>query len=183
MKNIALHILDIVQNSTKAGAQLVKIAIREDLAENTFLVTIEDNGCGMDADFLQKVADPYTTTRTTRKVGMGLSLLKQNAEMTDGSFRIDSAKGRGTKVEACFGHKHIDRPALGDIVGVVLMLITGNPQVDFVYAHEKDGESFVLDTREVKEALEGMALNTPEVRPMLKELITENLKELKVLPQ
>ncbi|MFO7939821.1 MAG: ATP-binding protein [Bacteroidales bacterium] len=183
MKNIALHILDIVQNSTKAGAHLVRIVIREDLSENTFEVVIEDDGCGMDAAFLEKVSDPYTTTRTTRKVGMGLSLLRQNAEMTEGSFHIESEKGTGTRVQACFGHKHIDRPALGDIVGVVLMLITGNPQVDFVYIHEKEGENFTFDTREVKDALEGIPLSTPEVRPMLKELLVENLKELKVLPQ
>ena len=183
MKTIALHILDIVQNSTKAGAHLIRIAIREDLRDDTFEVVIQDNGRGMDPAFLAKVSDPYTTTRKTRKVGMGLSLLRQNAEMTEGCFHIESEPGAGTKVQACFGHKHIDRPALGDIVGVVLMLITGNPQVDFVYTHEKEGNSFTLDTREVKDALEGISLSTPEVRPMLKELLVENLKELKVLSQ
>lgn len=183
MKNIALHILDIVQNSTKAGAKLVEITIREDLTENTFALEIKDNGCGMSADLLARVADPYTTTRTTRNVGMGLPLLKQNAEMAGGSFHITSEEGQGTKVDATFVHNHIDRPGLGDIVGVVLMLITGNPHVDFVYTHTFNGNDFTLDTRELKEALEGIPLNTPEVRPMLKEMIEENLKELNVLPQ
>jgi anti-sigma regulatory factor (Ser/Thr protein kinase) len=180
MKDLSLHILDVAQNSVSAGAKNIKIIIAEDFAADTLSISIIDDGSGMTPDILAKVTDPFYTTRTTRKVGLGLPLFKQNAEISGGSFRISSRIGEGTSVEAVFGHKHIDRPPLGDIAGVIMMFVGSNPHLDFYYKHIVNGTDYIFDTREVKEILEDMPLNDPAVIRQLKEMINENLIDLGV---
>lgn len=178
MKELSLHILDVSQNSISAGAKNIKILIEEDSVADKFKILIEDDGKGMSPEILKNVTDPYFTTRTTRKVGLGLPLFKQNAEMSGGSFEITSEVGKGTLVKAEFGYSHFDRPPLGDIAGVVMILVGSNPDLDFLYIHSINDRNYEFDTREIKEILEGMPLSDPLVIRQLKEMINENLKEL-----
>jgi hypothetical protein len=178
MKDLSLHILDIAQNSISAKATLIEIIIEENIADNQYILQIKDNGSGMPKEFLEKVTDPYATTRTTRKVGLGLPLLKLNTERTGGSFKIESELGKGTIVTAISVFDNIDRLPLGDIAGVVVMLCSMNPEIDFVYTHKTSKDEYVFDSREVKEALDGMPINEISIQKYLKELINENLKEI-----
>lgn len=178
MKELALHILDIAQNSVRAEASVIEIEIKENRDQNIFEITIIDNGTGMDAATLEKAIDPFFTSRTTRKVGLGLSLLKQNAEMCDGSFSIESEPGEGSKVIAQFTHDHLDRPVLGDIAGVVLMLVYANPEIDFIYHHQTLKGEYTFNTWEVKELLGDVPINTPEVKRHLEDMIRENIADI-----
>lgn len=179
MKDLSLHILDIAQNSISAGASNIGISIDENLAANTMAIEVTDNGRGMSAEVLERVTDPYFTSRTTRKVGLGIPLFKQNAEATGGSLQIESEEGRGTMLKATFVHNHLDRPPLGDMAGVMVLLAGANPEIRFVYTHRVDNEEYVFDTEEVKEALDGLPINDPQVMRFLKEMIIENLVAIK----
>lgn len=178
MKELSLHILDIVQNSIAAKATKIEIGVAENAQEDELVITINDDGNGMDPEFLEKVIDPYTTSRKTRKVGMGLPLLSDACKSTGGKMNIQSAKGQGTSVKATLGLNHIDRQPIGDIAGVILLLITANPGIQFIYWHIRNGNTFRLDTDELYEALEGVRIEAPEVRKMVKEMICLNLDEL-----
>lgn len=178
MKELSLHILDIVQNSISAGANKIEIQIIENSQTDTLSINIIDNGRGMEPHVLAHVLDPYTTSRTTRKVGMGLPLLNDACKSTEGELTIESEPGKGTRVMAALGLSHIDRQPLGDIAGVVVMLIAANPTLRFIYSHTKDENNFTLDTDEVKEVLEGVPIETPEVGRMLREMVNSNLDEL-----
>jgi anti-sigma regulatory factor (Ser/Thr protein kinase) len=180
MKDLSLHILDIVQNSIRANAKLIGIEITELPKENHFIISITDDGSGMNPEQLQRAIDPFYTSRTTRKVGLGLSLLKQNAEMTDGSFEIKSECKKGTQVTAIFGLNHLDRPIMGDLVGTLLLLICSSGETDYVFKHQTPCGEFVLNTRELKQTLENVPLNHPEVRSFLKEMIQENLEQIQI---
>jgi hypothetical protein len=157
MTELSLNILDIAQNSLTAGATLVEITVTE--TDETLTLTIRDNGCGMDAALLRRVVDPFSTTRKTRKVGMGLPLLKLAAEQTGGALRIDSVTRAadpehcGTTVEAVFYKRHIDFTPLGDVVSSIVSLVQGNPDTDFVYLHETPEKTASLDTRELRAVL------------------------------
>jgi hypothetical protein len=175
MKDLSLHILDIVQNSLVAGATEVFLCIEQNSEKNILAFSIDDNGRGMSAETLKVVTDPFYTTRTTRKVGMGISLLKQNAEQTGGSLIIESKLGVGTKLASVFKLDHIDRPPMGDIAGVMVLIVGGNSGVRFKYTHIVDGNEYVFDTLEVNEALEGAPINEPSVMRFLKEMLNENL--------
>lgn len=179
MKDLSLHIMDIVQNAISAGASLIEVGLQEDMLKNKLVLTIRDNGRGMSAELLQKVSDPYYTTRTSRKVGMGIPLLKHNAEQSGGGLSIDSEPGKGTILVAVFVHDHIDRPAAGDIPGVMSLLTGANPEIEFVYKHRMNETEYIYDTREVKQVLEDMPVNEPQVMKYLKEMIQENLNELR----
>ncbi|MBW6496828.1 MAG: ATP-binding protein [Bacteroidales bacterium] len=179
MKDLSLHILDIAQNSISAGASNIGISIDENPAANTMAVEVNDNGRGMPAEVLERVTDPYFTSRTTRKVGLGIPLFKQNAEATGGSLQISSEEGRGTMLKATFVHNHLDRPPLGDMAGVMVLLAGANPEIRFVYTHRVNDEEYVFDTEEVKEALDGLPINDPQVMRFLKEMIIENLLAIK----
>ncbi|MFO7978542.1 MAG: ATP-binding protein [Bacteroidales bacterium] len=181
MKDLSLHILDIVQNSLSAGAANIVVEITEDTPSNDYIITITDDGCGMTQEVLQRVTDPYYTSRTTRKVGLGIPLFKQNAERAGGNFQINSQPGKGTTVIAGFRHDNIDRPALGDMAGVMVILTGANPEVHFCYKHSRDGVLYTFDTKEVKEALEGMPVNNPKIMKYLKEMIHENLVDIKAI--
>jgi anti-sigma regulatory factor (Ser/Thr protein kinase) len=181
MKDLSLHILDIVQNSISAGACCIVVDISEDTSANKYTITITDDGRGMSSEVLQRVTDPYYTSRNTRKVGMGIPLFKQNAEVAGGSFSIESEPGNGTKVTASFKHDHIDRPPAGDIAGVMVLLTGANPELNFIYRHTKDNDLYVFDTIEVKQALEDMPVNDARVLKYLKEMIRENLAMIKAI--
>ncbi len=179
MLEISLHILDIVNNSVKAGASLIELFICEDRAKNCLTVEINDNGCGMEEDFLRDVTNPFRTTRTTRKVGMGLSLFKAAAEETGGGLTITSKVGEGTRVITDFVYDHIDRQPLGDMAGTITTVLSGNPNIDFLYRHTKDGKEFLLDTRKMREILgDDAPLSSPEVILWLTDFINEGLQEI-----
>ena len=179
MLEISLHILDIVNNSVKAGASLILVTVNEAIRENLLKVSIRDNGCGMEEDFLKQVLDPFRTTRTTRKVGMGLSLFQAAAEQTGGGLSISSQKGVGTNVDVHFVYDHIDRQPLGDMGETMLTLISGNETIDFVYTHRVNDKVFTMDTRELKAILgENISLGSPEIVMWLSDYIKEGLQEI-----
>ena len=162
MKELSLHILDIAQNSYSAGASEVRITLSD--AENLRTLTICDNGRGMSAEFLAEVTDPFTTTRTTRKVGMGLPLLRLAAEQTGGSLRIESTPGAGTTVTMCLHPDHIDCPPLGDMANTIPLLVQGAPDVRLIYRREIGGRSYSFDTQEIHAVLgEDISLAEPEL--------------------
>jgi hypothetical protein len=179
MKTLSYHILDIVQNSLKAKADLVEISIFEDDHQALFTLAIVDDGQGMDQKTLQKSIDPCFTTRKERKVGLGLSLLKQNAERTGGSFWIDSQTGTGTCVKAAFVKSHIDCPAVGDLAGTIHQIMVSNFRKDFIYSHNINGLSYKLDTRQIKEVLDYLPIYHPELSMYIEEMIRENLNRLR----
>ena len=175
MKDLSMHIMDILQNSTRAGASEVTLEVLEDVAADTLTIRFIDNGCGMDAETVQKVINPFFTTRTTRKVGLGLPLLKQNTEQTGGSLDIQSEKGKGTTVTAVFGRSHLDRPPMGDLAGTVVLTASAYPDIRFIFHYHNGETDYVFDTVEVNEALDGISIQEPEVIQYLKEMIQENI--------
>lgn len=179
MREIALHILDIVQNSVVANATKIEVDISEDIENDVLRVVITDNGCGMTKDFLEKVIDPFTTKRTTRKVGLGIPLFKSAAEMTGGSFDIKSEVNRGTVVTATFGYSHIDRQPLGNMAETILGLITSYEDVEFRYRHSVGDEVFELSTAELKNILGDVSFTAPEVYMWLSGYLKESEEELK----
>ncbi|HIQ74462.1 MAG TPA: ATP-binding protein [Candidatus Cottocaccamicrobium excrementipullorum] len=178
MPEISLNILDVAENSTRAGATLVEISICADTEADTLTVVISDNGCGMTPEQVSQVTDPFYTTRTTRKVGLGVPFYKYAAESTGGSFSIQSEKGKGTQVKAVFGLSHIDRMPLGDISSTIHLLILYHPETDFVYTYQVDGRKFTLDTRELKEILGGIPFSEPEISQYIAEFLKENKGEV-----
>ncbi len=179
MTEISLNILDVAENSTKAGATLVEIGVMVSHLSDTLTVTIKDNGCGMDEEQVRKVTDPFYTTRTTRKVGLGVPFFKQAAEATGGSFEITSKKGVGTYVKAVFVLSSIDRMPLGDICLTMQNLIIYHPETDFLYTYAFDSKSFVLDTREFREILgEDIPFNSPEIAAYIMDYLKENTLEV-----
>lgn len=178
MVDLSLHILDIAQNSIRAGATLIRIVIAEDFQKDLYSIVIEDDGKGMDEITLAQVTNPFYTTRTTRKVGLGLPLLKQNAEMCEGQLSISSEPGKGTMLKVVFKHSHIDRPPQGDIAATMKILIAGSPEIDFEYQHKVNGDGFKLKTKEIKETLDGIPINEPEVLSFIESMISENIKAL-----
>jgi hypothetical protein len=178
MKDLSLHILDIVQNSISAKAALIRITIDEDKFNNRYVLTIEDNGTGMSLEVLKKVTDPYTTSRKTRKVGLGIPLLKLNAELANGNLEITSELGIGTKVVALFEFDHIDRVPIGDIAGVVVMLASMNPNLEFIYRHVTPKGEYIFDTKEIKVILDDLSIQDFSIQKYLKEMVEENLKEI-----
>ena len=178
MKDLSLHILDIAQNSISAKTSLTQITIDEDKFNNRYVLTIEDNGCGMSPEVLEKVTDPYTTSRKTRKVGLGLPLLKLNAELANGHLDISSELNVGTKVTAAFEFDHIDRVPIGDIAGVVVMLASMNPTLEFIYKHITPRGEYIFDTQEIKVVLDDLSIQDLNIQKYLKEMIEENLKDI-----
>ncbi|MBR3879007.1 MAG: sensor histidine kinase [Clostridia bacterium] len=183
MKELSLNILDIVENSTKAKAELVEIEIIED--KTTLTVRITDDGSGMSEETLLSVTDPFYTTRTTRKVGMGIPLFRLAAEQTGGSLTItshhidDYPEEHGTVVNASFDKSHIDFTPLGDIVSTITTLIQGHPDVDFKFTHTVDDSSVSLDTRELREVLDDIPLDNFEVLLWIKDNLIEQYNKIK----
>lgn len=178
MREMALHILDIAENGINAGASLVEIRVEESKKDNRLAIAIKDNGRGMAPETVERALDPFYTTRTTRRVGLGLSLFKEAARRCEGTFEISSQLGVGTEVRASFKRDHIDLAPMGDMAATLTSLIVGNPGVDFVYEHRSDQGKFRLDTTEVKTELEGGDIAHPAVIEFLGRYIREGLKEL-----
>ena len=180
MKELSLHILDIVQNSINAGAKNIEIKIDENTAENLLTIEINDDGCGMSEEFLKKVKDPFVTTRTTRKMGMGISLFEAAAAQCGGGLEIWSELGVGTKVKVTFEHDSIDRAPIGDMAETMLTIISGAPQPEYIYEHKKDGRTFLLDTVQLKEILGDIPLDTPDVLNWITGYIREGLADINI---
>ncbi len=177
MTELSLNVLDVAENSVKAKATLIEISVCSDTVKDLMTIVIKDNGCGMDEEQLKRVCDPFYTTRTTRKVGLGVSFFKLAAESAGGEFEITSEKGVGTTVTATFVISSIDRMPLGDMTSTMHSLITLNTDTDFVYRYRVDEREFVLDTRELREILEGVPFNVPDVSDYIREYLSENKKE------
>lgn len=176
MRELSLNILDIAQNSVAANAR--KIIIKINAHGNLLSVSIKDDGKGMAPDFLKKVIDPFTTTRTTRKVGLGIPLFKMAAETSGGDFKIESTPGIGTTVTATFRIDHIDRMPLGDVAATMTSLIMTSPHIDFVLEYSVEERMFTADTAEIKQTLEGVPIESPEVIAFIGEYIKENISEV-----
>jgi len=155
MEDLSLHILDIVENSIRAKASRIMIKVTEDIEKDFLTIEIRDNGQGIDEETIKKVLDPFFTTRTTRKVGLGLPLLSQAARESGGDVQIESEVGRGTRVKATFGYSHIDRKPLGNMEATLRALIVGNPEVDFIYKHKKGELEYRLDTKGIRAKTKG----------------------------
>ena len=177
MRELSLNVMDIVQNSISAGAGLVEIAVEEDKSQKKLSISVMDNGKGMSAQQLENVTNPFFTTRTTRNVGLGIPLFKMEAEMTGGNFTIDSELGKGTSLKAVFCTDSVDMIPLGDINGIIHLLVTCNPDMDFKFTRavtEETEQAFIMDTRELKEALGGeVSLAEPDVVLWIKEYLQE----------
>ena len=177
MKELSLNILDIAKNSVKAGATEIGIFLNE--TEEELSIEIKDNGCGMEADFLASVTDPFTTTRTTRKVGMGIPLFKMESEMTGGHFYIESRPERlfpathGTEIGATFMKHHLDFIPLGDVISSVTVLIQGDDQIHWIFRHKMPEKTVALDTDELAAVLGDVPLSTPEVIAWIGEYLRE----------
>ena len=182
MKELSLNILDIAQNSIKAGADTIRIELTE--SANRFEIRITDNGCGMKPDFVQNVTNPFTTTRTTRKVGLGIPLFKLAAEQTGGTLTISSKhesehpQDHGTVVTAVFDPTHMDFTPLGDISSTLTILIQGSPDIHWIYSHTKENGSVSLDTDELKAVLGDVPLDTFEVLAWIGDYIKEQYSVL-----
>ena len=159
MRELSMHILDLAQNSIVAGATLIEIEVIADTSADTLKITIRDNGKGMSPEFLAKVQDPFTTTRTTRRVGLGIPMFAEAARECDGGLTVESEQGKGASVEATFRLSHIDRAPLGDIASTLIALIAANPDIDIRYRQQADAEEFILDTRDIKTELDGVPIN------------------------
>ena len=177
MPELSLNILDVAKNSVTAGADLITITVAADTAADRLTIAIADNGCGMTAEQVARVTDPFFTTRTTRKVGLGIPFFKMAAELTGGSFTIDSAVNVGTTTTAVFGLRHIDRMPMGDLPGTVSTLIQASPEIDFVLDYSADAQAFTMDTRQFREILGGVPLNAPEILSYIEGFISENIAE------
>jgi anti-sigma regulatory factor (Ser/Thr protein kinase) len=147
MRDISLHILDIAENSVKAGAKNIEIKIEENDNKDFLSIEITDDGQGMKQDMAEKVTDPFVTTRTTRKVGMGLPLLKASAEQAEGSLTIDSVLGKGTKIKAVFKLSHIDRKPLGNMTDTIIALVMFNSETNIKYIHKRNNKEFIFDSK------------------------------------
>jgi hypothetical protein len=178
MKDISYHILDIVQNSLNAGADKIFTGISENSATGKLTLTIRDNGKGMNESLLNKVVDPFFTSSVTKKVGLGLPLLKQNAELTGGTFTLDSKEGKGTTVTVVFNYTHIDMIPTGDIGMTYKTLIAMNPEKNFEFRYEKDGQEFILNTAEVRDILGETRIDSREVLDYIAGYINENQEAL-----
>lgn len=177
MKEISLNVLDIAENSVKANATLTEIFIDE--AGDTLTLTIKDDGCGMNEETVKSVIDPFYTTRTTRKVGLGIPLLKLACEQTGGTLSITSSVSEtdhGTTVTAVFYKNHIDFTPLGDIISSIVTLIQGHPDTDFLFRHTTDKGAVELDTREIRAVLEDVPLDTYEVIIWIGDNLREQYK-------
>jgi DNA topoisomerase VI subunit B len=174
MKELSLHILDIVQNSIQANASKIEITITEDNHHNSMVIQVADNGNGMTDETLRQVLDPFYTTKN-KKTGLGIPLLKQHAEMTGGDLTIKSSVDFGTKITAKFVKNHFDRQPIGNIAATLTSLIRSNPSIHFKYLHQVDEKKFELDTNELLDELDGIQIDNPEIIRFLEQMINENL--------
>jgi hypothetical protein len=172
--------MDIAQNSIRANATRVEVDVEERVTSDTLAFTVRDNGDGMDAGTVQRVTDPFFTSRTTRRVGLGIPLLEQNAEAAGGGISIRSTPGEGTVVEATFTRSHLDRPPVGDVAGTIVLLAAANPSVEVRYRYVTDKGAYAFSSGETRAFLGDVPLDDPEIVAALREMITGNIKEIEV---
>lgn len=177
MDDLSLHILDIIENSIEAEASRIEIRIEEDLKNNMLKIFIKDNGKGIMKEELAKLKDPFFTTKK-KKTGLGIPLLCQSAHEAAGEVRINSFPGKGTEISATFQLNHIDRRPLGDLTSTLIALISGHPEVDFIFEYRKNNKKYFLDTGEIKKDLDDVPINYPGVIKLLKGIIKEGIEEL-----
>lgn len=180
MQDISLHLLDIAENSIRAEASFISITINESIYDDLLSLIIEDNGEGMEPSFVAKATDPFVTTRTTRKIGLGLVLLKQNCLQAGGLLKINSKKGKGTKITATMAYTNINRLVLGDIVSSLCLLIQSFPNIHLVYTHKYNDKQFIFDTNDVKKTLKNVPINNLEVLEGIRQFIDEKINEIRV---
>ena len=180
MKELSLHILDIAENSVNAGATKIGISVVENLNKDELIINIKDNGKGMDPEKLKNIADPFITSRTTRKVGLGIPFLKAVAEACEGGLEIASERGVGTELQVRFKHSHIDRMPLGDLKSTWLNLLIGYPKVHWVLVYTINDKTYTLDDQPSKEVLNGIPLSDPQVIRYLKDEIANGFESVKI---
>jgi anti-sigma regulatory factor (Ser/Thr protein kinase) len=178
VRELSLHLLDIAENSIAAGAKDVEIKVLEDTRTDLLQMSVQDNGKGMDAEMVAKVVDPFTTTRTTRKVGLGIPLLKEAAEACNGFLKIDSTPGKGTFLFVQFQRSHIDRMPLGDVADTFLHLIVANPAIHWIFDYRVDDKVFTVDDAPIKVELQGISLTEPAILNYLRELFETGIREI-----
>jgi hypothetical protein len=181
MKEIALHLLDLAENSVSAHAQTVHIDVREDFRSNQLIASVQDDGDGMTEEMVKQVVDPFTTSRTTRKVGLGIPLLKASAEASQGGMTITSKPKEGTRIETTFKHSHIDRMPLGDLSSTFLTLTLTHPDVHWIFTYaftppyRGSARVFEFDDQPLKEAVSGMPLTHPDVLAYLRSTLQDGI--------
>lgn len=176
MEDLSLHILDVVENSVAAQASRIEIRLTEDKKLDLLTIEVIDNGTGMDEETRKKALDPFFTSKKVRRVGLGLSLLSESAREANGYLSLKSKKGKGTRIKAVFRHSHIDRRPLGNIGQSLLTLVIGNPDIDFIYVHKKDRQSYVFDTRKIRSQLGDAPLNTLEGMKLIRKELNKDPK-------
>lgn len=179
MEDLSLHILDIAENSITAGASKIQIKITEDIEKNLLRIEITDNGRGMDEETIKMAYDPFFTTKTTRRVGLGIPLIAQAARESMGNISIMSKSGEGTTITANFQYNHIDRKPAGDIAKTLTVLIAANPEIDFIYEHRRNDSTYHMDTIEIKTNLGDVPINDPKVIKFIKDDISKWLNNTK----
>lgn len=178
MQDLSLHLLDLAENSIRAKAKSILIEVHEAVSKNQLIIKLEDDGEGMKEEMVKNATHPFFTTRTTRKVGLGIPLFHQNCVRAGGSLKIQSQSQQGTVIEAKMQYDHIDRLPIGDMVSSLVVLIQGNPNVNLIYTHIYEGKYFVLNTYEVKQILGPVSINEPEIIQWLKGYIREQIAYL-----
>ncbi|MCU0372422.1 MAG: ATP-binding protein [Ignavibacteria bacterium] len=178
MNDLSLHILDISENSIEAGAENIDIKITEDEKNDMLTVEINDDGKGIKAEMMEKITDPFTTSRKTRSVGLGIPLFKEAAENSGGKFSIESIEGKGTRVKAEFKYSHIDRKPIGNMPETLIAIILRAVNTDIAYSHRKNGKDFVFRTKDLKDDLKIKSLNEPGLLKNLKEILNHKISEL-----
>lgn len=177
MKELSLHILDLVENSIQAGASKVGITIDETHLHTHIKITVTDNGRGIDPERLEDISDPFVTSRTTRRVGLGISLFKAASQRCDGEFSIQSQEGKGTTVSATFALDHLDRAPVGDMGATITNLIAGYPDIGIKYHHRLYGDSLTMDTAELAAGLDTVKLNDPAILYRIREMVNDFCKQ------
>lgn len=178
MEDISLHILDIAENSVEAGAKNITILVRENLSADLLTIVITDDGRGIDPAVARDVADPFFTTRTTRRVGLGLALLEEAAKMANGRLEINSFPTTGTKVTVTFQLSHIDRKPLGKIPETITAILSRCPDIDIVYTHEKNSNKFIFRAVDVREQLDGIPINSADTLNFIRRYLVQEENNL-----
>jgi signal transduction histidine kinase len=160
MEDLSLHILDVAENSITAGAHTISIVLTEDSGQDLLTIEIADDGKGMSSDIVEKVVDPFYTSRTTRKVGMGLALFREAATIANGSMDVQSIPDTGTTVRAMFQLSHIDRKPIGNMVETIASLLCFSTEVDVHYVHIREGNKVIFDSKELRDELGSIPLNS-----------------------
>jgi hypothetical protein len=179
MLELAAHILDIAENSVRAGASLIEISVVEDSKKDLLTIGIADNGHGMSKETVKKIFDPFYTTKTVRRIGLGIPLLANAAETAGGRLHVESKENTGTRIKATFVLGHLDRQPMGDIINTLVILIAGNSDIDFFYKHRHNDRRFILDTRQIRKTIEDVPINHPEILKYIRSMLEEGLSEIK----